>query len=97
MALQRAIARQENIEKGLLDISECKLEFDSPDRLQLSVTEILDKTLAVLTYLSLNVRDVIMMLNRKDPDADTGPDGEPVKLGVGSGAGVGDDKPQENQ
>lgn len=81
MALLRALARQEKLEKALLDIGECKHKVVSLEELSFSVTEIQNLTLAAVTYLSLNIRDCIMILNRQNPDADTGPDGEVVTVG----------------
>lgn len=82
MPLERAKARQEKLEKALLDIGQCDIKADSPEVLITSVVEVMGLTLAVVTYLSLNVRDVLMLLNRQDPDANTGPDSEPAKLGA---------------
>ena len=85
MALLRAKARQEKLEKTLLDMSECKLDFGGQGVAESSTTEVLDKMFAAVTLLFLNVRDVISILNRSDPDVSFGPDAVPVKLGAGPG------------
>jgi hypothetical protein len=69
MPLERAKARQEKLENLLLDFGGMDVELAS------DMTDIMDKLLAVVSYLALNVRDCIMLLNRENPDV-SAPDGE---------------------
>lgn len=97
MPLENAKLRQEKLEKALLYIGQCEYKVVSLEELSFSVKEIQDLTLAAVTYLSLNVRDVILLLNRQDPDASTVPDSDPVKIGSSPGAEPGTERSPETQ
>lgn len=68
MPLENAKIRQERIEDALLDIDSIEINTNSPEEIGKSVMKAVEASLDILSNLSLNVRDIIMLLNRQNPD-----------------------------
>lgn len=68
MPLENAKIRQEAIEDALLDIDSIEINTNSPEEIGKSVMKAVEMSLDILSDLSLNVRDIIMLLNRQNPD-----------------------------
>lgn len=69
MPLQRAEKRQDELEKLLCDIGEMEIDLlGATPLIEENLIKLMNAQLAVLAYLSLNVRDCILILNRENPD-----------------------------
>lgn len=81
MPLTRAEKRQDILEKLLLDFGEMDIDLSGEgDVVDTELLSVMNYQLAVLSYLALNVRDLIMLLNRENPDGRP-PDGETPVIG----------------
>lgn len=69
MPLQRAGKRQKELEKLLLEFGEMDIDLCVETEVRArDVIDLMNKQLAVLSYLALNVRDCLFLLNRQNPD-----------------------------
>lgn len=100
MPLERAKVRQEELEKMLLSIGEMEVDLlGATPLIEENLIELMSAQLTILSYLALNVRDCIMLLNRENPDGRP-PDNIPQvewKTSREPGAEPGADKEKENE
>jgi hypothetical protein len=81
MPLERAKIRQDVLEKWLLDAGEMEIDLGmDSDIVESDLISVMNKLLCVATYLALNMRDCIMLLNRDNPDSQA-PDGKIPVIG----------------
>lgn len=82
MSIERAKKRQQAAGADVAAIGRIKIEpSQSPEEIAEAVVEILGLQTRSLHALCLTMRDVLIALENRDPDTETGPDDEPPALG----------------